>query len=451
MPPKKSNVRQALGQQLHADKYVQPRNSAKRLRDNDGSGFSGGTLTENEMRKIMKHSRRHQEEDNDNEEEVDSDEAGADGDADVMKVTEGDEDGEASGDDDDELIDYDDAASEVSTNYDPNMTDELIGFEDVDFEDELSAEEMRLLGKLNPAGQTSSRTLADIIMEKFREKKEGVSVNDGDESVASDGTSNVDKRVRKVYIAIGRIMKSYTSGKIPKAFKALPHIQNWETLLLFTAPHEWSPHATYAATRIFAAHLNEKMAQRFYYAFLLPIVHDAMSEQKKLHPALFNALRKALFKPVAFYKGFLLPLASEGECTLREAMAVGAVLQKMHLPPVPTAVALYKISELPFSSATTLFLRVMINKKMALPYQVIDALVKYFHRFSSDHNVDQDGPLPVLWHQTFLSFVQHYRNDLLPEQIELLRQVCTAHFHHLITPEVRREIAAAQGLRSSMH
>ena len=35
--------------------------------------------------------------------------------------------------------------------------------------------------------------------------------------------------------------------------------------------------------------------------------------------------------------------------------------------------------------------------------------------------------------------------DLQPEQLELMRQVCTKHFHHMITPEVRREIAAAQG------
>ncbi len=33
--------------------------------------------------------------------------------------------------------------------------------------------------------------------------------------------------------------------------------------------------------------------------------------------------RKALFKPGAFFKGFLLPLCEAGNCTLREAVIIG--------------------------------------------------------------------------------------------------------------------------------
>ena len=117
--------------------------------------------------------------------------------------------------------------------------------------------------------------------------------------------------------------------------------------------------------------------------------------------------------------------------------------------PVPTAVVIVKISLLNYTPANGLFLRVLMDKKMSLPFQAIDAMVKYFHRFIAGHQDPE--PLPVLWHQTFLSFVQNYKLDLTPEQLELLRQVCTKHFHHMITPEVRREIAVAQGKASSMH
>lgn len=64
----------------------------------------------------------------------------------------------------------------------------------------------------------------------------------------------------------------------------------------------------YQATRIFTSNLKEKMAQRFFSLVLLPRVRDDIAEYKRLNFHLYQALRKALFKPGAFMKGFLLPL-----------------------------------------------------------------------------------------------------------------------------------------------
>jgi hypothetical protein len=50
------------------------------------------------------------------------------------------------------------------------------------------------------------------------------------------------------------------------------------------------------------------MAQRFFNLVLLPRVRDDIAEYKRLNFHLYQALRKALFKPGAFMKGFLLPL-----------------------------------------------------------------------------------------------------------------------------------------------
>jgi essential nuclear protein 1 len=358
----------------------------------------------------------------------------------------------------DELGDEEDE-EEVEVEYDDHesVQSEVQSFADLGDEYQISDEEMRLMQKFQPQSAMQTRNLADIIMEKIHEKERiaklaaagGSSTGEGGEGGEEDGTARVDKRVARVYSAIGTILKSYTSGKIPKAFKILPHIQNWEQLIMLTRPHDWSPHAAYNATRIFAANLNEKMAQRFYASVLLPIVHHRIQEDRKLHPSLYMAVKKALFKPVAFYKGFLLPLAQDEECTLKESLIIASILQKVHLPPVPTAVTIVKISRMPFSGPSCVLLRVLVDKKMALPFQAVDALVKYFHRFASSHGKEE--VLPVLWHQTFLSFVQRYKEDLTPEQLALLLQVCTRHFHHLITPEVRREISLAQGKKSWLH
>lgn len=64
----------------------------------------------------------------------------------------------------------------------------------------------------------------------------------------------------------------------------------------------------YQGTRIFASNLKEKMAQRFYNLVLLPRIRDDINEYKRLNFHLYQALRKALFKPGAFMKGIIIPL-----------------------------------------------------------------------------------------------------------------------------------------------
>lgn len=62
------------------------------------------------------------------------------------------------------------------------------------------------------------------------------------------------------------------------------------------------------SSRIFASILAQHMAQRFYNLVLLPRIRDDLSEYRKLNAHLYNAMRKALFKPAAFMKGVILPL-----------------------------------------------------------------------------------------------------------------------------------------------
>lgn len=84
---------------------------------------------------------------------------------------------------------------------------------------------------------------------------------------------------------------------------------------LITDPPSWSAAAMYQATRVFASNLTERMAQRFYNLVLLPRVRDDIAEYRRLNFHLYQAIRKALFKPAAFMKGFLLPL-----CDVRETL-----------------------------------------------------------------------------------------------------------------------------------
>lgn len=200
---------------------------------------------------------------------------------------------------------------------------------------------------------------------------------------------------------------------------------------------------------------------------LLERVREEIHETKKLNVHTYNALKKALYKPACFFKGLLFPLVSSGTCTLREAHIVSSVIARVSIPVLHSAAALLRICDiaaeeslksLESTGAMNIFIRVFLEKKYALPYKVIDALVFHFLRFrASDNSEDTamgDGPsggqakgikLPVLWHQSLLVFAQRYRNDITEDQREALLDLLLVRGHREIGPEVRRELLAGRG------
>jgi essential nuclear protein 1 len=53
---------------------------------------------------------------------------------------------------------------------------------------------------------------------------------------------------------------------------------------------------------MFVSNLNARLAQRFLALVLLPRVRRDIAQHKRLHFALFQALKKATYKAGAFYK-----------------------------------------------------------------------------------------------------------------------------------------------------
>lgn len=339
----------------------------------------------------------------------------------------------------DEVTEEDHFDDDVEEEEDEDGDDELVNV-DGDYVEgaNLSAEEEAVVAKFLNVNRAESRTLADIIMDKIKQKEVGGGEDyDQDDDDASYGGSSLPPKVVEVYTSVGKMLHHYRSGKLPKALKMLPHLRNWEEVLWITRPDEWSPLATYACTRIFASNLNAKMAQRFFNVVLLEKVRDDIRRHNKLNYHLYLSLKKALFKPAAFYKGLLLPLAMSRTCNLREATIVGSVVSKVSVPANHSAAVLLKLAEMPYSGSTSFFIRIFINKRYALPRRVVDALVTHFCQFETDTR-----EMPVIWHQSLLAFVQRYKFELSPVQKDQLRALMKAHPHHTITPEVRRELFA---------
>lgn len=112
---------------------------------------------------------------------------------------------------------------------------------------------------------------------------------------------------------------------------------------------------------------------------------------------------------------------------MKEAAIVASILARTKIPVLHASAALIRIAEMDYSGtrtkfiisslnninsgANSLFIRVLLDKKLELPYKVVDAIVFHFIRLSNSYKAKTRGDadkLPVLWHQSLLVFAQRF-------------------------------------------
>lgn len=108
------------------------------------------------------------------------------------------------------------------------------------------------------------------------------------------------------------------------------------------------------------------------------------------------ALKQALFKPAAFFKGLLLPLAEDASS--REAIIVGSILAKMSIPILHASAALIKLTEYEYLIGSGYFIKVLVSKRYSLPTKVLDVLIDFFYGFCNTGEEKRVEELPVMWH-----------------------------------------------------
>ncbi|KAG2393381.1 hypothetical protein C9374_006912 [Naegleria lovaniensis] len=289
--------------------------------------------------------------------------------------------------------------------------------------------------------------ISDVILQKIKEKEQSQEAKTDPTLVSSlqfDEKALEEKLHKKVvasYRALGTILKKYRSGKLPKVFAIIPTLSNWEEILYLTQPDKWSTQAVYKATKLFVSQGNDFITQRFLNMILLPRVrndiltsnkkksgpnsHFVSRKQLKLNHHLYQSIIKATWRPAALFKGFIIPLCEDGQCTVKEAHIIGGILKKMTIPVMHSAAALLKIASLNYSNTNCMFIKVFLDKRYVLPTQVVQGVVSYFTRFL---NISPEASnIHNIWYQTLLTFAIYYGSKLSKEQKQQLKQVCKTH------------------------
>ncbi|KAH8163890.1 hypothetical protein CIB48_g4346 [Xylaria polymorpha] len=360
------------------------------------------------------------------------------------------DDDEIWADDDDEIIE--------TIDVDPDDLQTFQQFLPSSFDDPLLTEGPWATKTQEPADeeQGTSTNLADLLA-RIAAHEAG---EDRPEAIPDEGFE-LSPKVVEVYSKIdplagfcrGLFMSRYKSGKLPKAFKILPTVPHWEDIIQLTKPESWTPNAVLAATRLFVSS-KPVVVRQFLNMVLLDHVRDNIAETKKLNVHLFDALRKALYKPAAFFKGILFPLVESG-ASLREAHIISGVLSSFASCELLNCIAAREASAgTEGGGATNVFIKTLLDKRYALPWQVVDSLVFHFLRFRNTdpasvteaeamnmgERAATQAKLPVIWHQTL-----RYKNEITEDQRELLLDLLLSHGHHKIGPEIRRELLAGRG------
>ncbi|KAK6341696.1 snoRNA-binding rRNA-processing protein [Orbilia brochopaga] len=307
----------------------------------------------------------------------------------------------------------------------------------------VNEEDEELFNKYLPTtSEGPTISLADKILEKIAHHESHLQLKEGRGGMDMDEEEQFElpPKLIEIYTKVGEMLSRYKSGKLPKPFKIIPGLRNWEEILFLTRPDEWSPQACYEATKLFVSNLTANQSQRYINSILLERVRDDIQEHKKLNVHLYKALKRALYKPSAFNKGFLFPLCASDICTLREAQIVGSVLARVSIPVLHSAAALQYLCEMEYTGPACIFIKVLIEKKYALPYTTIDAVCFQFGRHK-----DTEDKMPLLWHQSLLSFATRYKYDFTENQREGLVQVVRKKGHPAVAPQILIELEEGKG------
>lgn len=248
--------------------------------------------------------------------------------------------------------------------------------------------------------------------------------------------------VVEIYQKLGVLLRNYKSGKLPKAINvvASQNIPDWFELLEYSQPDNWSVNAIKEVTTLFAQTANEARCLKFYRDILLEYIRNILDDNKKLPRNIWATLQTAARRSKPFVLGIMKPLATEGQCTPKDARVISQLVTRVKLPnDLVNSFLIWLCEGKEISLTRTIFVIRFVQKGKVLAIRAVDAVFGYFMQFAG---VTEQQP--VIWHQALKDFAKHYAKDLTLEQKEIMvGDLCSKQHKPGMTPEIKKMIMEA--------
>merc|ERR550532_613661 len=150
----------------------------------------------------------------------------------------------------------------------------------------MTEDDVAALELFAPESTRETRRLCELLGERIVENDRMRDLDDLQEEL--------EKRMPAQFVQVfkdcAKVLRTWKSGRLPKAFKIIPNLDNWEEVLQLTQPEAWTPNVMFYATKMFASNLKVLAAQRFYNVVLLPSVRENIRKYKRLNFHYYQAV-----------------------------------------------------------------------------------------------------------------------------------------------------------------
>lgn len=246
-----------------------------------------------------------------------------------------------------------------------------------------------------------------------------------------------DESIKEMYIELGKLLKVYKSGKLPKVLNVLAgtDTKDWLGLLELSNPNEWSHNAFKQITKLFSQTISGEKIGEYYQHIVIDYVLNALDKSKKLPANVWEGLIYAAKRSRHFCIYFLKPLIDNNECDSKEMSVIATVINRVKIPSEIASYFLQLICENQhISPLRTIVVAKFISKGKALSINAIRAMFQYFMQWTGI-KVEQ----PLMWHEALLGFVKKYGQDLTMEmRQEMYEMLLPIHSRNGISDEIKR-------------
>ncbi|EPT03096.1 hypothetical protein FOMPIDRAFT_1047087 [Fomitopsis schrenkii] len=232
--------------------------------------------------------------------------------------------------------------------------------------------DLKTLDALLPVIAGERRTLAKII---FSRMQSGTTVI---WEIEHDPAAGLNPKAVELYTKVS-VLTRCESGPLPNTFTIQPSVPAWACTVAYQAGKLDT--SGMACRR----HADIRFTDPAVTSFLEGVHLDAIREGIRLtrEGARKNKSNRKL-------NAIVSPLLNLGR-TLQEAAIIASGLAKVKVPLLHSAAVLIRLANMDYSSLNSLFICVLLDKKHALPYKIIDALVFHSIRLSKTYMARRAG------------------------------------------------------------
>ncbi|AFP65245.1 bystin-like protein (nucleomorph) [Chroomonas mesostigmatica CCMP1168] len=229
----------------------------------------------------------------------------------------------------------------------------------------------------------------------------------------------IKNKIFKILERTGTILKIYRSGKSPKIIKIISVLKNFEEIIWFTRPDQWSFQALYTITRLYFGSLNDEQLDRFFGLVLVPRIQEGILKKKKICYHLYLTINFSSSRPKLFFSSIIIPLCASKTSSEKEAIIFGFIISKRSFPlDQIISILVFLLKKTSFTSSQITIIRAILAKNYNLPNKILDFFVDFFYENKQKIKFNKHKKCYLIFFKNYSTFLSHSEKKKLTKLMD---------------------------------